>query len=336
IRDLARGVFFDRALRVRAAHPDPVVGDSDSVLATTADRDAHPRGVGVETVFDEFLDDRRRSLDDLAGRDSLDGRLVEPVDLGVAGGIFVGSHQNSSPAVRLAIRSARARSMAPSSDSSATASMASSGENQPNSSCSWFNATDRSDRKSTRLNSSHVSISYALYSLPLHDALPSSGGSRCRWRDFRRESSELLARRSARYSVSTGAFDGSFERFERHRFDGFIGREPAELVVFVVQRHRPFRSEEHTSELQSRFDLVCSLLSSPPRRSSELRWISVSLEGFSSGVIRTPRPPFGSLFGQHGRVRWLLRAIRAPPLRWLHRARTSRTRRVRGSTPPTV
>src|SRR5207249_10491921 len=42
-------------------------------------------------------------------------------------------------------------------------------------------------------------------------------------------------------------------------------REPAELVVELLvggqRRHRAgLRSEEHTSELQSRFDLVCRLL----------------------------------------------------------------------------
>src|SRR6266513_1696326 len=94
------------------------------------------------------------------------------------------------------------------------------------------------DRKSTRLNSSHVSTSYAVFclkkkegirnvffsndtpttdisTLSLHDALPISRAS-C----SRPPTSSATARPSGRWS----------------------------------------RSEEHTSELQSRFDLVCRLL----------------------------------------------------------------------------
>src|SRR5438067_9578171 len=36
--------------------------------------------------------------------------------------------------------------------------------------------------------------------------------------------------------------------------------DPAQYERFRDERARPFRSEEHTSELQSRFDLVCRLL----------------------------------------------------------------------------
>src|SRR6266704_1856068 len=94
------------------------------------------------------------------------------------------------------------------------------------------------DRKSTRLNSSHVSISYAvfclkkkkynlfsfffndtatteIYTLSLHDALPIS---RC--------------------------FHTAWTQSGSSRLHG----------------QRRARSEEHTSELQSRFDLVCRLL----------------------------------------------------------------------------
>src|SRR2546429_5950734 len=40
----------------------------------------------------------------------------------------------------------------------------------------------------------------------------------------------------------------------------FPGEAPAQLASQVPQRRRPERSEEHTSELQSRLHLVCRLL----------------------------------------------------------------------------
>src|SRR5699024_12817252 len=63
-----------------------------------------------------------------------------------------------------------------------------------------------------------------IYTLSLHDALPIFPGSWRRWRP---------CRRSRTRSRSTAVLPG---------------------------RWRPARSEEHTSELQSRFDLVCRLL----------------------------------------------------------------------------
>src|SRR3989338_5369044 len=87
------------------------------------------------------------------------------------------------------------------------------------------------DRKSTRLNSSHSSISYAvfffndtapteIYSLSLHDALPICANPPCN-----RPSCNIPAQRpdSGRSCWQSG------------------------------------RSEEHTSELQSQFHLVCRL-----------------------------------------------------------------------------
>src|SRR3990167_8291501 len=90
---------------------------------------------------------------------------------------------------------------------------------------------DRRDRKSTRLNSSHSQISYALfffndtappeiYPLPLHDALPISPAS-C---------SPVRRARPRRWTTRR--------------------RTPAP---------RSTRSEEHTSELQSQSNLVCPL-----------------------------------------------------------------------------
>src|SRR3970040_2256115 len=88
------------------------------------------------------------------------------------------------------------------------------------------------DRKSTRLNSSHRCISYAvfclndtapteIYTLSLHDALPISPTSTSPWSCKRR-----------------GAAPGT----------------PARSAASIA------RSEEHTSELQSPMYLVCRLL----------------------------------------------------------------------------
>src|SRR5699024_11671906 len=96
-----------------------------------------------------------------------------------------------------------------------------------------------------------VSFSTALvptdiYILSLHDALPI-------WR----HDNEVEAR--FRFEVGDDAFAGlpRLRRTARHRLcltvDDF-GRESVPLM-------KPYsRSEEHTSELQSRFDLVCRLL----------------------------------------------------------------------------
>src|SRR5437868_13078622 len=48
---------------------------------------------------------------------------------------------------------------------------------------------------------------------------------------------------------------------------------------------RPGRSEEHTSELQSRFDLVCRLLLEKKKTSSQSSW---SPDCYSHGSLRLP------------------------------------------------
>src|SRR3712207_3162276 len=121
------------------------------------------------------------------------------------------------------------------------------------------------DRKSTRLNSSHANISYAvfcfkntatteIYTLSLHDALPICGSS------YR----IVLAPGSA--SRTTSGCSRSATRW------GSIGAREFELSTTITTRasiRQPVscrgtrcepRSEEHTSELQSRQYLVCRLL----------------------------------------------------------------------------
>src|SRR5690606_29742490 len=122
------------------------------------------------------------------------------------------------------------------------------------------------DRKSTRLNSSHVKISYAVFSLleiytfPYTTLFRSAGhrrgGSDHRGHHFRRRPRHPL--------------DLRVEPLERRGDDGLHSLHRTDGLPHECTRreHRPVhcllpRSEEHTSELQSRENLVCRLL--PPR-----------------------------------------------------------------------
>src|SRR5699024_3727069 len=125
------------------------------------------------------------------------------------------------------------------------------------------------DRKSTRLNSSHVSISYAVFCYPPpcpcsllfpYPTLFRSVVAQCfvkflfagdLFGDIKLPA-DLAMCIKQRYLMTT-----------RRRIDG--KRQPRRTCA----DHRQIfflhgRSEEHTSELQSRFDLVCRLLLSPP------------------------------------------------------------------------
>ena len=55
--------------RLLARHPLAVVFDGDQLLAAELDLDGEPARAGVDGVLDQLPDDRRRPLDDLAGRD---------------------------------------------------------------------------------------------------------------------------------------------------------------------------------------------------------------------------------------------------------------------------
>ena len=52
-----------------AGHAHPVVLDANQPLAAELDRDGDAPRARVDRVLDEFLDDARRALDDLARRD---------------------------------------------------------------------------------------------------------------------------------------------------------------------------------------------------------------------------------------------------------------------------
>src|SRR5688572_6026003 len=157
----------------------------------------------------------------------------------------------------------------------------------------WIGSADTSarwprDRKSTRLNSSHSQISYAvfclndtasteIYTLSLHDALPIFGPSAIMLDDLGRRDRAEPER----------AFEPEPTRFpgQESRREQIAGPGRVDQALDRLGRHvRPLaaRSEEHTSELQSQSNLVCRLLlerhrvhrdlhSFPTRRSSDLR-----------------------------------------------------------------
>src|SRR5699024_12694912 len=87
-----------------------------------------------------------------------------------------------------------------------------------------------------RLYSSHAPPTTAFYTLSLHDALPI-----CRGAELCAQQLDLL-------------LDGLVVPIGVHHLDTDLERRGLRLV------QRLHRSEEHTSELQSRFDLVCRLL----------------------------------------------------------------------------
>src|SRR5437868_1936716 len=131
------------------------------------------------------------------------------------------------------------------------------------------------DRKSTRLNSSHVSISYAVFCLllPVPD-LPSFPTRRSSdldesvfahraLRAYRRIQREGAVRA---HGASCGAREPHpHAGHDRVRLEGPLRRSDRRIAPASGSR-----SEEHTSELQSRFDLVCRLLLAPPRPGSPL------------------------------------------------------------------
>src|SRR5690349_20150900 len=130
------------------------------------------------------------------------------------------------------------------------------------------------DRKSTRLNSSHVEISYAvfclkkkkkththpvhtlpfnapttteIYTLSLHDALPISDGAQ---------------RRGVRGPAGEPLQGVVHAQAEHVRYGQAVDPDGQGSVVEAgaVAGRALDRSEEHTSELQSRRDLLCRLL----------------------------------------------------------------------------
>ncbi len=80
--NLAGGVTLDRQPRIFRVHAIAVVFDADRLLPAELDRDADPACAGVERILDQFLDDRRRPLDNLAGGDLVGEMERQPVNAG--------------------------------------------------------------------------------------------------------------------------------------------------------------------------------------------------------------------------------------------------------------
>src|SRR5204863_256449 len=148
----------------------------------------------------------------------------------------------------------------------------------------WARPPSFQDRKSTRLNSSHVEISYAvfcfrsppeIYTLSLHDALPISATSTTGGEGGSASTSAAGDSSSGNEGLLVGSGGNAGTVSDR---DAMASQADTGTSDMGTTAELP-RSEEHTSELQSRRDLVCRLLlpftprnlhSFPTRRSSDL------------------------------------------------------------------
>src|SRR5699024_12856596 len=97
----------------------------------------------------------------------------------------------------------------------------------------------------------------AMCPLSLHAALPIFLASNTTSNDYYPALAEILFRLAVRLNKATGA------KIKFINLSGGVGvdyrpEEPASDIASIGEGVR--RSEEHTSELQSRFDLVCRLL----------------------------------------------------------------------------
>src|SRR5450432_1022288 len=120
----------------------------------------------------------------------------------------------------------------------------------------------QADRKSTRLNSSHDQISYAVFCLKKKKRSPSAL-RRSRWCSAYRPRRSLrppllffflMIRRPPRSTLFPYTTLFRSPQGQRHR------SVRVSRAALAPARRRALRSEEHTSELQSRSDLVCRLL----------------------------------------------------------------------------
>src|SRR5699024_12444527 len=92
-----------------------------------------------------------------------------------------------------------------------------------------------------------------LYTLSLHDALPILGYARSRkWStDYSRIQRQQCVQQAMLDQFDVGTL--------LTRFESILGAGE-QMVETSIPQSQVGRSEEHTSELQSRFDLVCRLL----------------------------------------------------------------------------
>src|SRR5690242_7523110 len=126
-----------------------------------------------------------------------------------------------------------------------------------------------SDRKSTRLNSSHMSISYAVFCLTRRPPTPTLFPYTTLFRSVEeeplaplRELAELvLPLRHPFVDVAAALDQLAVARAAGEEVDG---QAVADELVRLAAPVELLRSEEHTSELQSHVNLVCRLLLDPP------------------------------------------------------------------------
>src|SRR5207302_11149165 len=69
---LRGAVALDRERELVRGHAGAVVADRDQRLAALAQPDLDAGRAGIDRILDQFLDGRRRALDDLAGGDAVD------------------------------------------------------------------------------------------------------------------------------------------------------------------------------------------------------------------------------------------------------------------------
>src|SRR5699024_12570275 len=102
--------------------------------------------------------------------------------------------------------------------------------------------------------SSHVAApsSSVFFTLSLHDALPISFA--CGWSSEEEVAAEIRTRWERDGYLCDTHTAVAFHVAGQHK------RAGVPMVVLSTASPFKFRSEEHTSELQSRFDLVCRLL----------------------------------------------------------------------------
>src|SRR5699024_12573674 len=94
-----------------------------------------------------------------------------------------------------------------------------------------------------------------LYSLSLHDALPISTTARCSLLRYKPDSSCTRGAVSLTCNL-VPASGPNLQLVESWTSNSFLPTKDTGRHPWATRR----RSEEHTSELQSRFDLVCRLL----------------------------------------------------------------------------
>src|SRR5687768_7819159 len=126
----------------------------------------------------------------------------------------------------------------------------------------------RSDRKSTRLNSSHGYISYAVFCLIRRPPRSTLFPYTTLFRSIDPKGQQWLAPSGSMvngasipqfaWSIIGGPFEGLYR--DASVIHDVACEQKARAWEAV---HESFRSEEHTSELQSRLHLVCRLLLDP-------------------------------------------------------------------------